>query len=374
MLERMMERYYYKKHPLMAFGGYGIGKSETFLNKSRDIAEQKDKEHFRWDKLTKEEKQELINDPHGKFVYIDTRVADSDPTDFKGLPNLQEFEAVEWKPPLWIYFMAKEGADGILFLDEANLGTPAVQSALQKLVNQRSSGSHALSEEFGIMAAGNRLEDHSNVYELSQALKDRYGEVELKPPVVSRKNAYDWTDWALDNGIDSRVLGFLQYKNSYLYKPRNDAKNKSATPRGWERASDIIEEVDSDEIQFIENLVASSVGTGVAAEFVEFMRLRDQISIEKIMNNPEKVELPDCKEETGKAYSVVSGVAERYKNNETKENLKKAMIISDRLIPEFGILLMRMVKNQDVMFFKQNIKQIEKWRDLSPKYEKYLIN
>ncbi len=362
-LSQIIHKSYNKKIPLFVYGGFGIGKSTVVSETAREIAEEKGKEFVRWNQVSKERKNEMLENPQDYFVLMDIRLAQLDPSDLKGIPNLEQNGAVEWKPPLWVYFASKENADGVIFFDESNLAPPSVQSAFYQVVHDREVGSYSISENIGMVSAGNRLEDQSNVYDMSEALKDRYLEIELVPPSIE-----DWTDWAMENGIDSRIISYLQFKRPHIHKPQMDSENKSTTPRGWERLSDMIEDVE--DIETVRKLAGSSIGEGVATEFRSFIKLKQEIDLDKFKNNPERVEIPT---DLDMKYSLVSGLVDWYSHNRSEEKLEKLTILADRLDPEYGILMLRLAKNEGERYFKNHIRNCSRWSNLSDEFRKYLL-
>ena len=130
--------------------------------------------------LTKEEKQKVYEYCEKYFVLIDIRLSEFDSSDVKGLPDFrQDKESIEWKVPFWAKLLEKENSDGILFLDEFNLGTPLVMSSFYKVLYDRVVNDSKISDNFLIIGAGNREQDRAYTHSIPSPLRDRGGEVEL---------------------------------------------------------------------------------------------------------------------------------------------------------------------------------------------------
>ena len=85
-----------------------------------------------------------------------------------------------------------------------NLAPPTIQALAYSLIWDRFVSEYAISPNVLILAAGNRLEDRASVFELNDPLKNRFSHCELGQPSIE-----GWTEWALLNNIDSRVITFL---------------------------------------------------------------------------------------------------------------------------------------------------------------------
>jgi len=342
----LIKRAYYSQIPLYIWGATGIGKSESV----REAAQ----------KIAKELKLEYHDGINGadRFNVIDARLSQFDPSDLRGLPFVENGKTL-WAYPDWL---PREGK-GILFLDEANLAPPLVQSSAYQLVLDRRLGSYTVPEGWSIISAGNRLEDRAHVFEMAGPLCNRFVHIELGIP-----NIQDWTQWAIDKGVDSRIITFLNFKPSLLYKFDDKLKEKAfPTPRSWARyCSKLI--VDVVENQTLQTLIASAVGEGAAQECVAYMKLAQKINIKELLGHPEhikKIDAIDIK------FTLLSALTEIVKKD--KKVLEKVVGCCEYLEPEFAILLLR--------FIKANVPEMVKLVQKSPEmskilknYVKYLIN
>jgi len=370
-LEMLIERHYNAEVPLYIWGATGIGKSETVDRKASELAEKHGRKYIRWNKITKKEKHEIAEHPEKYFFLMDIRLSQLDPSDLRGLPALNGKETVEWKIPFWLHVASLENAMGIIFFDEINLAPPSIQSAAYQLILDRELGEVPISKGVTSIAAGNRLEDKANVYDLPRPLQNRFDHATLRIPTITQECSNDWGEWAMNNDIDTRIITFLIQRPTLLNPKVNADSNDRAfpTPRSWGKyCNKLIKDVK--DLELLEKLASVSIGQGAASEFVSFLKFQKQINLNDILAHPEKagdIQDLDLK------YSLLSLVAEWYAINNKKENLEKVLQISNVIQPEFAILLLRFAKTKHPSSFKNNVTTLKSWKPISKKYQKYLL-
>ena len=122
------------KRPVFLWGPPGIGKSE----------------------VVEEITQEL-----GGYM-VDLRMAQMEPTDIRGIPYFNKDNGkMDWAPPIDLpdEELASKYPLVVLFLDEMNSASPAVQAAGYQLILNRRVGKYVLPDNVVIVAAGNRDSD-----------------------------------------------------------------------------------------------------------------------------------------------------------------------------------------------------------------------
>lgn len=277
---------------------------------------------------------------------IDLRLSQCDPTDLMGFPNVQGDKARY--VPMETFPVAGDplpaGCDGwLLFLDEFPSASRAVQAAAYKLVLDKMVGQHQLHPNVAIVCAGNKASDKAIVNSLSTATQSRLVHLELN---VSLK---DWSEWASANGIDSRIIGFLNYKTSLLHKFDPNHQDKTfPCPRTWSFVSALSkgEPVSIADLP----LFAGVVGQGAAQEFIAFAELFQSLpKIENIIKEPESVHLSD---EISIRYAIATYVADHI----SEDNASQVCQFLDRLQVEMQVVAYRLaatrkaavVANKDV--------------------------
>ena len=221
-LEPLISRSYITKEPLLIYGDPGIGKSSTVEYFAENIAApSKNREFKDWRNCSIEEKTEIIKNPSKYFVLIVELVNKLEPSDFMGVPSISSDEPyLETKQLKWIYLMSLPEADGILFLDEINLGSPQILQSLYEVVLDKAAAGTRFSDDFCIMAAGNiKGMFTTNVESLPRALVDRFtaGVLIAKPE--------EWLDWAAKAGIDKTILAFIKsdVKGNFYSRPTGES-------------------------------------------------------------------------------------------------------------------------------------------------------
>jgi len=369
-LEDLLKEYYETKVALFIFGAFGIGKSVVVRDSAEKIAKTKGREFVEWNKLSKEMKQKVYEYSEKYFVLIDERLSEYDSSDIKGLPNFKaDKDVLDWKVPFWCKLLSKENSDGVLFFDEINLATPLVISSVYKIIYDRVIGEEKVNKNWFILGAGNRDEDRAFTHTLPAPVRDRGGEVELVEPSVD-----DWTEWGIKNGIDSRIIGFVNFKPSYLYNVNFDDGQKYTTTRGYERVNTLIKDTKIDEM--FELKCKSAIGEGIASEFISFCKLQEKYNLEDLFKNPKKIK--EIKDISIK-YLLVSSLAERYGKKDKTFDFDKVMEVSKVLDEmnnaEFVALLWKLSLSytKESKLFASDFSK-SKESKLIDKYGKYIIN
>jgi MoxR-like ATPase len=131
----------------------------------------------------------------------------SDPGDLIRLMHKDEQHGQSvFLPPYW---WPVDGQPIVLFLDELNRARPEILQSVHELVLNKT-------------LAGKRLPDGSMVIAAANE-SDAYQLTDLDPALVSHFNLYefaptveDWLLWASDQGIDPRLITFIQQNRQYL--------------------------------------------------------------------------------------------------------------------------------------------------------------
>jgi hypothetical protein len=148
-----------------------------------------------------------------------------------------------------------------LFLDEMNSAAPSVQAAAYQLILNRKVGTYKLPDNVTIIAAGNREADKGVTYRMPAPLANRFIHIEMGVAFD------DWFNWAVDNKINTDVVGYLQFAKQDLYDFDPKSSSRSfATPRSWSFVSELLD--DELDAGTTTDLVAGAVGEGLAVKFM----------------------------------------------------------------------------------------------------------
>lgn len=324
-LKELIESYYDKKIALFCWGSFGIGKSQVTEDTAKSIALRKNKVFVNWIETTKEQKEEVFNNPEKYFVLIDIRLSEYDSSDIKGLPVFSDNkESINFKVPFWALFVEKAQSDGILLFDEVNLAPPLVVSSCYKIIYDRVINESKINNNWLVMGCGNLSSDRSFTHELAPPLRDRGGEVEL----ISDTD--EWLNWATQDriGIRSEIIGFIGWKPSSLRHIDFEDEQKFTTQRGWERINILLKgmEINKSNYDKVKIIVSSAIGEGIAVDFVSYCKINEQINLDDLIKNPSKLrqELKDRGVDV--RYFISTAVAEKYKDK--KIDFKKVVDVS----------------------------------------------
>lgn len=284
-----------------------------------------------------------------KLKVIDLRLAQCDPTDLLGFPRINNEDRAGYAPMETFPIVgddlpnpdqnSPEGYDGwLLFLDEMNSASPAVQAAAYKLILDRMVGQYTLHPNVAIVCAGNKETDNAIVQPLSTALQSRMTHLEL---VIDPK---EWVKWATGNGIDHRITSYINFQPNSLYTFKPDHTDKTyAAPRTWEFASRLLKHTDLSD-PLIVQLLAGTISEGVAREFVTFCKVYSQLpKIEDIIANPRGIPVS---EEPSVNFAITGALAA----HATVDNMDELMKYIERLPIEFQLVCLRQAlrRNKDI--------------------------
>ena len=297
---------------VMLWGPPGVGKSQAI----REIARNLEAET-------------------GKRVRVtDVRLLLFNPIDLRGIPtaNADKTLAV-WLKPQIFQMDASDGVVNLLFLDEISAAPQSVQAAAYQITLDRVVGEHKLPENCIVIAAGNRTTDRSVAYKMPKALANRFLHIEVEG------NFSSWKAWAIENGINEKVVGLLSFRQNYLmgFDPSRDDL-AFATPRSWEMVSNVLNGVGG-EVEALKPLIAGLVGSGVAAEFMTWTRVYNDLpSLDDIFDG----RMPEVPKSTDALYALISAMtvyAREHKDDLVR--IEHSIRYADRLPPDFGTVLLK---------------------------------
>ncbi len=308
---------------VMLWGAPGVGKSQAV----RQIA------------------REIEGNTGKKVTVTDVRLLLFNPIDLRGIPtaNADKTLAVWLKPQIFQMDPSNDIVN-ILFLDEISAAPQSVQAAAYQITLDRVVGEHKLPENCIVIAAGNRTTDKSVAFKMPKALANRLLHIEVEGSFKS------WKTWAIQNGVNDKVIGFLSFRQNYLMGFDSSSDDLAfATPRSWEMVSNLLNNV-SDDINDMYPLIAGLVGTGVAVEFRTWAKVYNQLpDINDIFDG----KMPSLPSNTDAMYALVSSMtayAREHKNELSR--LENSIIYANRMPPDFSTVLMK-----DYMYIEKNFKE-----------------
>lgn len=267
--------------PVMLWGPPGVGKS-------RVVAEM----------------GERYNTP-----MIDLRLSQIEPSDLRGIPYRAD-DGVEWAIPRMLPNEKRHGESGILFLDEINAAPPSVSAAAYQLILDRRLGEYTVPKGWAIFAAGNRQGDRGVSHVMPTPLANRFTHYEIEV------NLEDWVTWAIREGIDENVIGFLRFRPELLFE-FEQTENPIAfpSPRTWEYAHRALVKFDG-RPELLSAALEACVGEAAGIEFMAYLEHLEKLPDIDAIINGDQIELPD---EVDLQYAVAAALTRRAKSLKPKD-------------------------------------------------------
>lgn len=137
--------------------------------------------------------------------------------------------------PSWV--PAQDGSDGdvVVFCDELMQAPDEYRKGIMSALLERHLGDHRIPDNCMFIAAGNSVEDGSNVYELDRATADRFGVIVVRPDFETWANSY-----AEAKKVDPAIMGYLRMRPEHFdLTEEENAQDKviKPSPRSWIAAS-----------------------------------------------------------------------------------------------------------------------------------------
>lgn len=230
--------------------------------------------------------QKIEGNTGKKVVVTDVRLLLFNPIDLRGMPTVNEDKTLSvWLKPKIFEMDESDDVINILFLDELSAAPATLQAAAYQICLDRQVGEHKLPQNCIVLAAGNRTTDKSVSFKMPKALCNRLMHFNVTT------NYKIWLQWALANGIDSRIIGYLAFAESKLCIDPESSDMAYSTPRSWEMVNNILKFTDGD-IESSRTLIAACVGMDTALEFETWAKTHDKLpTVEEVLSG-RKVKYP----------------------------------------------------------------------------------
>ena len=203
-----------------------------------------------------------INEP---VRVTDIRLLNFSPVDLRGIPAADtNKEFTVWLKPK-IFDLPQNGVN-ILFLDEISAAPQSLQAAAYQIALDKQIGEHKLPDNCIVICAGNRTTDRSVAFRMPKALANRLMHFEINADFGS------WYEWAVENKVDERVIGYLAFDNSKLNLEAGMEELAFPTPRSWEFVSNLLT-ITGKEPEEIHDLLCGCIGLSNAGEFEAWCRV-----------------------------------------------------------------------------------------------------
>jgi hypothetical protein len=269
---------------------------------------------------------------------IDFRLAQADPTDMLGFPNIDLERGKACYYPFDTFPLegdeipinpetGEQYAGWLIFYDEMNSADRGVQKAAYKVIQDKMVGNQKLHPNCVQIAAGNLASDGAIVEETSSALASRIQHYHM----IS--DAPGWLEWASANNIDYRIRAHIEFDNANLntFDPKllNRGEDKTfPCERTWHNLSKKLAFFELDEPHAI-ICAAATISEGMARQFISWTKIYDTLpTFSEILADPTGAVLPN---NPSGQYAITGMLA----SNTTASNAGTALNYLDRLPAEY---------------------------------------
>ncbi|MCE9655749.1 ATP-binding protein [Clostridium celatum] len=244
--------------------------------------------------------REIARKNSWSFVVIDGNLLKEG--EIGGLPTVESYVAVdsignkvEKKTTIYaVHTKLREideeiakGKSVLLFIDEINRCEHTVQQELMNLILNREINGYKLHKDVKILAAMNPSSKYGSdfnyqVVDMDAAQENRFVWLNMESDHTA------WLKWAMDIGIEQKVIEFISTFPEYLHKVNED--DVRATPRSYERLSKTFkiykDKIDEIPREVFVNVIKGNVGKLIAEEFISFVEANQKplISFEDIFS------------------------------------------------------------------------------------------
>ena len=197
----------------------------------------------------------------------------------------------------------------IILFDELGNANPATMAAIQSAFEDGEIRGHKKAPNCVYIVATNRPEDGCNAVKLPRSLVE--GRLVSIPMDVDHR---EWLDWAVDAGIHAKVRAPITWRPELLYQFDPKSKGVNGTPRGWEKVSNILYQLEDEDPDVMDVLVPGCVGEGNWNVVRGFWEHSDQLPLhEEILADPKGAIVPGGGKRAGEGpsgqYAVATNIA-----------------------------------------------------------------
>ena len=287
-----------------------------------------------------------------KLKLIDVRLSTLEPVDLSGLPTF-DMDGKAVFHPYDMFPLEGEtppaGMNGwLLFLDEFNSASRAVQAASYRLVLDHEVGMRKLSKDCYVVCAGNKTTDNAIVTKLSTAMLSR---------VIHLNMEISFEDWmnavAIPEDYDERIIAYLNmYPEKLMQFDPEREEQTFCCPRTWEFTNKLIKDkpLTNEDIP----LLSGTITPDIATEFVQFARVyKKLVSIDTVVKTAGNAPVPA---DTATRYAVISHLMTKV----TEKELEPVVKYVDKFDSSFKLLFYKYIlkKNKDFLknsFVRENV-------------------
>jgi hypothetical protein len=223
--------------------------------------------------------QQAANEMGLPHIYVDLSVLEA--PDFVGLPTIRENERgarmVEYATPAFmpcVDVVDTSKPPFVLIFDELDKSRPELQAPLLEIFHERSINGRKLHVK-SILATGNLPDEGAFSQPISHALTNRCSVYKME------LNFQSWQPWAVRNGVNGLIVGFLDRNEDQLLKAPAEGDPTAychPSPRAWSNAAQDLDKAGPKaSLEFQTKLIAGRVGMGAATKFAVWLEFYKEV-------------------------------------------------------------------------------------------------
>jgi len=254
-------------------------------------------------------------------------------------------------------FRIHENKPLVIMLDEFTKGADPVKNMLHPMLEKANPrlGDIPLTKDTIVFLTGNLSTDG-----VGDSLK-AHSRNRLVPVTISKPDADQWIDWAINKGIEAEVIAWVnrfphalasytdggQGDNPYIYNPRK-TQTAFVSPRSLETASNIVRTRKENDSDAVIAALTGAIGESAARDMQAYIEFSDQLPTwESTIQHPKTTTVPTS---PGACAIVVFGAIARV----DKTTIAPFMSYLERFEPEwqacFAINIARTPSKQAIAF------------------------
>ena len=310
----------------------------------------------------------IETDTGKKVKVIDIRLTSCTISDIIGIPSPDKMrkKTVWLRPEIYgdAEDMDNDDVIYIIFFDELDKASPAVQAAALQLILDRKAWTHRFPKNTVVIAAANPARGSSK-YEtrMSPELLNRFKQYNVQADYDS------FRDWAIGNKVHPYVLGYLSFDHSKLYAPSESELTAFPTPRSWKSVSDLLNSYDMEELS-IDDLyydIAGDIGVGIALEFEAWCSVYSFLPSTKDIFSGKEIKLPQTPDVLHALIASMTEYIEHKFDDISIIELRNALRYVSRFPVDFAAMFYKNIKEIDGMNLKLVMtEEYREWCDAHP--------
>lgn len=278
----------------------------------------------------------------GKNITLtDIRLMLFSPVDLRGVPVADETRTfTHWLMPKILDLPDTDNTVNFIFLDEISAAPQSIQAAAYQICLDHRIGEHKLPDNTIVIAAGNRTTDCSVAYKMPAALANRMLHFNIDISFDS------WKIWAINNGIDECVLGYLSFDNSRLCEEPDNSSLAYPTPRSWEFVSTILKTTKKS-VSEAYDCIAAAVGIDTALALEAWCNVYKTLPKTKDIFDGVCTVKPKTHDALYALISSITTYVSKHKGSITVDELDNAFVYASCFPRDFVMMLLDNLQHID---------------------------